>query len=159
MKKTKNWDNKQYYKHFRNQYYTCKVFKYLSTLTPIAILFALKWNTYFELIEKNSSIKFSIGAILCVIVAIIAVFQDIKETESEEIKLVLKAFKWWSAFAIVYCFSRVFQDLQTILLYEAIGQTGTFTFAQLETNRKKWAISYRDGITTQNAIKKGIATD
>lgn len=163
--KRANWDNSKWHKHYRNQAIGCKVGKYACSVTPILILFITKWEEYFKILDQTSQIKFSIGCILAVIVGAVAVMQDIKKTEDPNKQRILMTAGWWMAWGIVVCFQTVFNDLATILLYEACGQVGTFVCAELENNRKTWADNYKEGVVTEKTFKnlkkeeKGIPTD
>lgn len=165
VNKKDSWDNAKWHKHYRNQAIACKVGKYACSVTPVLILFILKWDEYFKILDQTSQIRFSIGCILAVIVGAVAVMQDIKKTEDKNKQQILNAAGWWFAWGIVVCFQAVFNDLATILLYEACGQVGSFVCATLETNRKSWAEDYKEGVVTERTFKnikkeeKGIPTD
>ncbi len=164
VNKKDSWDNAKWHKYYRNQAIGCKVGKYACSIAPIVALFIAKWDEYFKIIDQSTQVKFSIGCILAVIVGAIAVMQDIKKTEDANKQLILNAGGWWFAFGIVACFQAVFNDLQTILLYEAMGQTGSYVCALLENNRKTWAENYKEGVVTEKTFKhlnkeKGIPTD
>lgn len=151
--KQATWDNTKWFKHYRSQYYASKISKYVCSVAPIAVLFGVKWNEYFKLIDAGSKWKFSIGCILAIIVGVIAVYQDIKKTESKEKQLILNAVGWWVAAVIIYCFKAVFDDLLLIVMVEAGGQTGSYIFSLLEQNRLNWTNMYKDGAVKSKTMK------
>lgn len=102
------------YKRLRNQGYTCLAMKWVSILSPYLIIGAVNFEDYFQ--EANG-IKMSMGCILAAIVAGIAISNETKDN-----KKINGIVGWVIAFALVYFFQSILQDLLLIVGCGLIGQ-------------------------------------
>lgn len=110
------------YKYYRNCEIGCKTGKWFSILAPFIAIFIAKFNDYFVLITEHEQIKLSIGCILALIVGGIAMWQNLKEENSEQMKKMSGLLVWGIAFALSYLFQSILQDLTLILGCALIGQ-------------------------------------
>ena len=102
------------YKKLRNTGYTFKGLKWLSILAPFITIGIINFEDYFQ--EANG-IKMSLGCILALVVAGIAVFNETKEN-----KKVNNIVGWVIAFALVFFFQSILEDLLMIVGFGLLGQ-------------------------------------
>lgn len=132
------------YKYYRNCEIGCKTGKWISILAPFIGIFIAKFNDYFVLITEQEQVKLSLGCILALIVGGIAMWQNLKEENSEQVKKISSVVVWGIAFALSYLFQSILQDLTLILGCALIGQLvgkgfelGSDSFEELKLEAKK----------------------
>lgn len=94
--------------------------KWTSIIGPVAVLFGVKFNEYFSIVDGQEKIKLTIGSVLALIVAGFAVLQDFKRTEST--KHLASVAGWGIALLLSWLLEVVLQDLTLILAFEFGGQ-------------------------------------
>ena len=102
------------YKRLRNQGYTCMAMKWLSILSPYLIIGIVNFEDYF--IEADG-VKMSLGCVLAAIVAGISIANETKEN-----KKINGIVGWAIAFALIFFFQSLLQDLLLIVGCGFIGQ-------------------------------------
>lgn len=102
------------YIRLRNQGYTCKAMKWISILSPYLIIGIVNFEDYFV---EADGIKMSLGCVLAAIVAGISIANETKEN-----KKINGIVLWAIAFALIYFFQAILQDLLLIVGCGFIGQ-------------------------------------
>lgn len=119
-------NNGELYRHYRNQSYIAKGSKWASIIAPFAIVFGCKYNEYIKILGEGEQYKLTIGCILAIIVACIAILREFKK--SEETKPFAGIVGWGLAFALCYFFSVAMKDLTLIIGTEFAGQVAAKGF-------------------------------
>ena len=112
--------NGEKYKTFKKRQLFSSAGKWASTIGPLGVLFGVKFNEYFQLVEGQERVKLTIGCVLAIIVACFVIFQDIKKSEST--KHLSGAVGWSIALVLCWLLKVVLEDLILILAFEASGQ-------------------------------------
>lgn len=102
------------YIRLRNQGYTCKAMKWISILSPYLIIGVVNFEDYFV---EADGIKMSLGCVLAAIVAGISIANETKEN-----KKINGIVLWAIAFALIFFFQAILQDLLLIVGCGFIGQ-------------------------------------
>ena len=132
-KKKKEFISAEKYIKFRNIGYTCLAMKWVSILSPYLIIGIVNFEDYFQ---EASGVKMSLGCVLALIVAGISVANETKEN-----KKISGLVGWAIAFALVYFFQSILQDLLLIIGCGLIGQlVGAGFELGAETNLEKAAL-------------------
>lgn len=95
----------------------CVAGKYASVITPFVAIFFAKINEFLTLTE-GQTIKLTIGCVLAIIVAVIAIGKEVKE----DTKKVSGAVMWGIVLAFVWLFEAILNDLLLIVGCEFAGQ-------------------------------------
>ena len=125
-KKVSEMNNGELYKHYRNQRYIATASKWVSIIAPFAIVFGCKYKEYIKILGEGEQYKLTIGCILAIIVAGIAILREFKK--SEETKPFAGVVGWGLAFALCYFFSVAMKDLTLIIGTEFAGQVAAKGF-------------------------------
>lgn len=112
--------NGEKYKTFKKKQVLATAGKITSVFGPLAVLFGVKFNEYFQLVEGQERVKLTIGCVVAIIVACVAVLQEFKSSEST--KHLVPAVGWTIAAVLSWLMEIVLQDLTMILVFEAGGQ-------------------------------------
>lgn len=159
-KKTKKAPLKQRepYKFYRNGYYACKTGTVGSLLTPLAVLFGVKWEEYVTVSTSEdggnlATFKLTLGGLICLMVAVIMTYKYIKHDEKAKKQVTMASFVAGLAvaFALCWCFNAILQDLTEILGYELIGAVSAYGFDLGAQNRRKYMETYNDEATRVKA--------
>lgn len=102
------------YIRLRNQGYTCKAMKWISILSPYLIIGIVNFEDYFV---EADGIKMSLGCVLAAIVAGISIANETKEN-----KKINGIVLWAIAFALIFFFQAILQDLLLIVGCGFVGQ-------------------------------------
>jgi chromate transport protein ChrA len=102
------------YKRLRRQGTTCTTMKWISILSPYLTIGIINFDEYF--VEANG-VKMSMGCILAFIVAGVAISNETKEN-----KKVNGLVGWAIAFALIYLFQSILNDLLLIVGCGFVGQ-------------------------------------
>lgn len=102
------------YKRLRNTGYGLKVAKWVSILSPYLVIGIVNFEEYFT---EYNGIKMSLGCILAMIVAGIAIANETKEN-----KKINGLVGWAIAFALVYLMQSILNDLLLIVGCGLLGQ-------------------------------------
>ena len=113
-KKKRELTSAEKYVKCRNSGYVCLGMKWLSILSPYIVIGAINFDEYFQ---ETSGVKMSLGCILALIVAGISVANETKEN-----KKVSGLVGWAIAFALIYFFQSILQDLLLIVGCGFVGQ-------------------------------------
>ena len=117
MAKRKKFDDLtpvEKYSRLRKQGYTCVAMKWVSILSPYLTIGIINFEDYF--VQANG-VKMSMGCILALIVAGIAI-----KNETQENKKISGIVGWALAFALIYLFQSILQDLLLIVGCGFVGQ-------------------------------------
>lgn len=118
-KKLEDMNNGELYKHYKKQSHIAKAGKWASIVSPFAIVFGVKAGEYIEILGEQSY-KLTIGCVLAIIVAVIAIFKEFKK--DDKTKKFAGVVGWGLAFALVYFLSVALKDLALIIGTEFAGQ-------------------------------------
>lgn len=113
-KKLKDLSPAEAYTRLRNQGYTCKAMKWFSILSPYLIIGIVNFEDYFV---EADGIKMSLGCVLAMIVAVISIANETKEN-----KKINGIVGWTVAFALIFFFQAILQDLLLIVGCGFVGQ-------------------------------------
>ena len=113
-KKFKDLTPAEKYTRLNKQGYSLLALKWVSILSPYLIIGAVNFDEYFQ--EANGW-KMSIGCILALIVAGIAIKNETKDNTR-----INGLVGWAVAFALILCFQSILQDLALIVGCGLIGQ-------------------------------------
>lgn len=102
------------YKRLRTQGYTCLAMKWVSILSPYLIIGIANFEDYFV---KADGVKMSLGCILAMVVAGISIANETKDN-----KKISGLAGWTIAFALIFFFQALLQDLLLIVGCGLIGQ-------------------------------------
>lgn len=102
------------YKRLKRQGNTCVAMKWTAILSPYLTIGIINFDQYF--VEANG-VKMSMGCILALIVAGVAISNETKEN-----KKVNGLVGWAIAFALIYLFQSILQDLLLIVGCGFVGQ-------------------------------------
>lgn len=102
------------YIRLRNQGYTCKAMKWISILSPYLVIGIVNFEDYFV---EADGIKMSLGCVLAAIVAGISIANETKEN-----KKINGIVLWGIAFALIFFFQAILQDLLLIVGCGFVGQ-------------------------------------
>jgi chromate transport protein ChrA len=102
------------YIRLRNQGYTCKAMKWISILSPYLVIGIVNFEDYFV---EADGIKMSLGCVLAAIVAGISIANETKEN-----KKINGIVLWAIAFALIFFFQAILQDLLLIVGCGFVGQ-------------------------------------
>lgn len=102
------------YVRLRNQGYTCLTMKWVSILSPYLVIGIVNFEDYFA---EADGVKMSLGCVLAMIVAGISIFNETKEN-----KKINGIVAWAVAFALIFFFQSLLQDLLLIVGCGLIGQ-------------------------------------
>ena len=114
MKKFNELTSVEKYKRLRNTGYSFKAAKWVSILSPYLVIGIVNFNDYFT---EYNGVKMSIGCVLALIVAGIAIANETKEN-----KKVNGLVGWAIAFALVYLMQSILNDLLLIVGCGLLGQ-------------------------------------
>lgn len=112
-----NGEKFRYYKRRRN---ASIVGRWACIVSPFGIVFGVKFNEYIKIMDTGDTIKLSIGCILALVVAAIAIYKQFKH--SDETKHIAPAIGWGVALAFAWLFEIILHDLVLILASEFAGQ-------------------------------------
>lgn len=135
-------NNNEKFLYYRKRSRLATVGKWGSVVAPFGIVFGIKFNEYINIIDTGETIKLTIGAILAVIVAGIAVYKEVKH--SEETKHLAPAVGWGLAFLFIWLFKVILDDLLLIVGSEFAGQCVAFGIKAYGDHAKEEAVSYKD---------------
>ncbi len=150
-------NNGELYRHYRNQSFIAKGSKWASIIAPFGIVFGCKYNEYIKILGEGERYKLTIGCILAIIVAAIAVLREFKK--SDETKPFAGVVGWGLAFALCYFFSVAMKDLTLIIGSEFAGQVAAIGFdywglyASGEAKEYK-GIARKDGTLKESKFEK-----
>ena len=102
------------YKRLRNRAYTFKALKWISILSPYFIIGAVNFEDYFT---EYNGVKMSIGCVLALVVAGIAIMNETKENKKVNGLVV-----WGVVFALVLLMQSILNDLLLIVGFGLLGQ-------------------------------------
>ena len=142
-----NGEKYSYYKRNRN---LATAGKWTGIISPFVIIFGAKFNEYFVLVEEGERIKLTIGCILAIVVAAIAVISDFKR--NEKTKPLLPAAKWGLAFLIIFLCESIAYDLLLIVGAEFAGQCAAAGLNGYAKNCNKEAEEYKKLARQDNSL-------
>ena len=116
--------------------------KWGSVIAPFGIVFGVKFNEYVNIIDTGEVVKLTIGSVLAIVVAMIAVYKEVKH--SEETKHLAPAFGWALATVFAWLFKVIIDDLFLILLAETCGQFTAMGINIYGEHCKEEANAYKD---------------
>lgn len=148
------------YKYYRNAYWACQAGEWAAIVTPMIVVFGVKWNEYFDFVnDQPGATRLTIGCVLALVCAAIFVYKKVKHQEKTEKKVTMLSYVIGVgvAFAISYLFKVVLDDLFLILGCEFAGAVAAYgtDFATQEFRRKQ--MLYRDArekLEAEEAAKK-----
>jgi len=115
--------------------------KWASIITPFLVIFGVKFNEYFVLVEQQEKIKLTIGCIIAIIVAVVAIYQDFKH--SEKTKHLAPVVGWGTAFLLSWLLKVILEDLTLILGTEFAGQCVAAGLGKYAEGQDKDAEEYK----------------
>lgn len=130
------------YKYNRNVHYGLMAGKWASVVAPFIGIFIAKFGEYIEVYE-GTQYKFTIGCVICLIVAVIAAYKDIKKTEGAN-SPISTAIGWGVAFMLSFLFKEIITDLTLVLGLAFAGQCGATTCEMVDESKKKYLTAYKD---------------
>lgn len=110
------------YKKARNLEYVFNVLSWLALIAPDCILIGVNWNNWIT--TQTDAVSVSMGFILCLLVSVFLLYK--KFATDFKFSGLTAVIGFWVAFAICILIQSVLQELTTILLYAAMGMTGSF---------------------------------
>lgn len=113
-KKFNELNSAEQYTRLRRQGYTFTALKWLSILSPYVVIGTINFNEYFV---QSNGVKMSLGCILALIVAGISI-----KNETKENKKINGIVGWAVAFALIFFFQSILQDLLLIVGAGLVGQ-------------------------------------
>lgn len=119
-KKLDEMNNGEKFRAYRKRKIIAKTGKWASIISPFIIVFAVKSGEYIQILGEDQKYKLTIGCILAVILAAIAVLAEFKKVE--KLKPFLSVLRWGLAFAIIHFLRVALQDLELIVGTEFAGQ-------------------------------------
>ena len=108
------------YRYYRKRRNLTTIGKWGSIVTPFGVIFGVKFNEYVQILDTAQTVKLSIGCVLALAVAVIAIYKEFKH--SEKSKHLAPAIGWGVALAFAWLFEVILQDLVLILASEFAGQ-------------------------------------
>ena len=135
------------YKKMRNTGIALKGAKWLSILAPYIAIGAANFEEYFT---EYNGVKMSIGCVLAMAVAGIAIFNETKENNKKISGIV----GWAIAFAIAYLMQSILNDLVLILGCGLIGQMVGAGFELGANNQLEKAKLYKESIIQAESFKE-----
>jgi len=119
-KKLDEMNNGELYRAYKKRKILAKTGKWASIITPFIVVFAIKSKEYIQILGEDEKYKLTVGCILAVILAGIAIIAEFKKVE--KLKPFLSVIRWGLAFAIVHFLRVALQDLELIIGTEFAGQ-------------------------------------
>lgn len=158
-KKLDEMNNGELYKHYRKTTYVAKGGKWASVIAPFGIVFGLKVKEYVEILGDQSW-RLTIGCVLAIIVAIIAIYKEIKHDEST--KHLSSVVGWGLAFGLIWLLEVVTKDLKLIVGAEFAGQVVSKGFEYWELfsigeSKEFKELSRKDGTLHQSRLAKKVS--
>lgn len=150
-KKLDEMNNGELYKHYRTQSYIAKGGKWASIIAPFGIIFGVKIGEYVEILG-DQTYKLTIGAILCIFVAVIAIYKEFKQDKKKQPLLGIVG--WGVAFAIIYLLEVMTKDLLLIVGAEFAGQCVAKAFELYGTHAENEASEYKELAREQGTLIK-----
>lgn len=126
--------------------------KWTSVIAPFGIVFGVKFNEYVNIIDTGEVVKLTIGSVLAIVVAVVAVYKEVKH--SEETKHLAPAFGWALATVFVWLFKVIIDDLFIILLSETIGQFTAMGINMYGEHAREEAKAYKELARERNTLGK-----
>lgn len=158
-KNVSEMNNGELYKHYRNQRYGAAAGKWGAIIIPFVAVFGAKWNEYVEILGADNKWRLTVGALLAIFVAAIAVYKEIKH--DEKTKHLSGVVGWGLAFAIVCMLEVITRDLKLIIGCEFAGQFvskgfeywGLYASGEAEEYKK---LAREDGTLHQSKIAEKV---
>ncbi len=113
-------NNGEKYKYYKKRRNLSVAGKWTCVVAPFGIVFGVKFNEYIKIMDTSDTVKLSIGCVLALIVAAIAIYKEFKH--GEETKKFAPAVGWGVALAFAWLFQIMLQDLVLIIGAEFAGQ-------------------------------------
>lgn len=122
-------------------YWIFEILRWFSIIAPFIALGIKNKDKYF--VQFNGT-KFTIGAILLVGIAIWAVLKEAKKKQGKNVVAspLMGIIYWGIAYALVYCFSAILNDLQMIIFAGLLGQCCGFIFGVLSEHQNEIRKAY-----------------
>lgn len=143
-------NNNEKYLYYRKRSRLSVLGKWGSVIAPFGIVFGVKFNEYVNIIDTGEVVKLTIGSVLAIIVAVVAVYKEVKH--SEETKHLAPAFGWALATVFAWLFKVIIDDLFIILLSETIGQFTAMGINMYGEHAKEEAAAYKDLARRDNTL-------
>ena len=144
-------NNNEKYLYYRKRRRLSIVGKWGSIIAPFGIVFGIKFNEYVNIIDTGEVVKLTIGCVLAIVVAGVAIYKEVKH--SEETKHLAPAFGWALATLFVWLFKVIIDDLFIIFLSETIGQFTAMGINIYSENAKEEAKAYKDLARADGSLK------
>jgi len=141
-RKFSEMNNNEKYLYYRKRRRLSIAGKWGSVIAPFGIVFGVKFNEYVNIIDTGEVVKLTIGSVLAIVVACIAVYKEVKH--SEETKHLAPAFGWALATVFAWLLKVIIDDLFLILFAETIGQFTAMGINIYGEHCKEEATAYKD---------------
>lgn len=144
------------YRYYRNVHYALYSVEWVSIFTPLAILFGIKWNDYFNFVEETEgSVKLTIGCILAIVLAIVfAVKKARVEEKSKKTYSMLHYVGFVAVFwAFAFLFKVIIDDLFLITSVELAGAVTAYGVSIADNNAKEKARLFKEQKIKQDGVK------
>lgn len=135
------------YKYYRNAYIGCQSAEWTAIVAPLILVFAVKWNEYFDFANNESgAVRLTIGCVLAIVCGVLFVYKKMRHQEKTEKKVTMLTYVLGLAVAWVFVWlcGAIIDDLFLILSCELAGAITAYgiDFATQEMRRKQ--MLYRD---------------
>ncbi len=125
---------KSYYTKYSVLYYAMETARWIMVIAPFIFLLVKNKTKYFVNVEgSNNGTKMTIGAIILVGVLAFVIKREIdkKKGRSHAPSVINGIIGWGIAYALVFCFNTIIQDLLLVVRCGLIGQCLGFIFEML----------------------------
>lgn len=126
--------------------------KWGCVIAPFGIVFGAKFNDYVKILDTFETVKLTIGCVLAIVVAAIAVFNEVRT--SKETKHLAPAVGWGLALAFIWLFQIIINDLLLIVGSEFAGQCAAAGLKYYGTYAGNEAEEYKKLARQDNTLGK-----
>ena len=112
------------YKYYRNVHYGLYAGTWGATLAPVAVVFGIKWNEYFDFISQTeSSVRLTVGCVIAIFLAIIFAVKKAKVEEKAKKEYSMLHYVGFVAilWAFLFLFKTILDDMFLITSCEFGG--------------------------------------
>lgn len=124
--------------------------KWGAIISPLGIVFGIKFNEYVNVMTTGEVIKLTVGSFLAIIVAGITVYREIKH--SEETKHLAPVFGCGLALLFAWLFQIIIDDLVFILAWEFGGQCVAKGIEMYGDHAREEAKAYKELARERNTL-------